>query len=188
MRIVAGEFRGRTINAPSGASVRPTSDRVREALFGILEHADYGLAGARVIDLFAGSGALGLEALSRGASFALFVEEAASARASVWRNIESLGLTGRTRLFRRDATHLGPLQAGLAAFDLAFIDPPYGLALIPPALHALQNGGWLAPGAHIIAEMRGTESLELSQGFELLDERTYGETKLLFLEADATPL
>jgi len=187
MRIIGGEFRGRTIFAPSGAAVRPTADRVREALFNILEHGDFDLRGARVIDLFAGSGALGLEALSRGAAFALFVEEAAGARAAIRRNIESLGLTGRTKLFRRDATHLGALLASLAPFELAFVDPPYDRGLAPLALRGLSEGGWLAPCAHVVVETRDTEALDLPPGFALLDERTYGETKLRFLAVRSDP-
>ncbi len=109
MRIVGGDFKGRALFAPPGSTTRPTSDRVRESIFNILAHGDYALEGARVIDLFAGTGAMGLEALSRGAVHALFVEEAAAARAAIRRNVEALNLTGRTRTFRRDATSLGPI-------------------------------------------------------------------------------
>jgi 16S rRNA (guanine966-N2)-methyltransferase len=181
MRIVGGEFRGRALVAPAGSETRPTSDRVREALFNILAHGDYPLKGARVIDLFAGAGALGLEALSRGASFALFVEEAAPARAAINRNIEALGLTGRTRTFRRDATDLGKIQAGLKPFDLAFLDPPYARCLLSPALEALARGGWLAPGARLIAEMREGEAFTPPAAFVVTGERTYGETTIRFL-------
>lgn len=176
MRIVAGEFRGRALHAPSGEETRPTSDRVREALFNILAHGDYRIAGARVIDLFAGTGALGLEALSRGAAYALFVESAASARAAIQRNIEAFGLTGRTRVFRRDATDLGALPSGLKPFDLAFLDPPYGRGLFAPSIEALVRGGWLAPGATLVAEERGGEAFTAPPGFTLADERIYGET------------
>lgn len=184
MRIVAGEFRGRTLFAPSGEATRPTSDRVREALFNILAHGDYQIQGARVIDLFAGTGALGLEAISRGAAYALFVESAAPARAAIQRNIETLGLTGRTRLFRRGATDLGAIPAGLKPFDLAFLDPPYGRGLLAPALRALAGGGWLAPGATIVAEEKAGTEFPLPAGFALADERTYGETAVRILKAE----
>ena len=127
MRIVSGRFRGKVLKTPEGSATRPTSDRARQAVFNILEHADWsnGLAGARVIDLFAGSGALGLEALSRGAAFCLFVETDEAARGAIRHNIEAMGLFGATRVHRRDATDLGarPASAG-PAFDLAFLDPP----------------------------------------------------------------
>ena len=137
MRIVAGKFRAKRIEAPKGLTTRPTSDRVRQALFNVLEHGapQFDFAGARVLDLFAGSGALGLEAMSRGARFCLFVEESADARASIRRNVEALSLTGVTKIWRRDATKLG--EAGtLAPFDLIFLDPPYGKGL---GLRALQS-------------------------------------------------
>ena len=135
MRIVSGEFRGRTLHVPPGAATRPTSDRARQAVFNILEHAPWAgpLRDARVIDLFAGSGALGFEALSRGAAFCLFVEEAAEARGLIRRNIEAFGLTGVTKLWRRDATDLGP-AGNMAPYDVAFLDPPYGKGLGEKAL------------------------------------------------------
>ncbi|HXZ67513.1 MAG TPA: 16S rRNA (guanine(966)-N(2))-methyltransferase RsmD [Alphaproteobacteria bacterium] len=182
MRIVGGRFSGRTLHAPSGQSVRPTSDRVRESLFNILEHGDYPLEGARVIDLFAGSGALGLEAISRGAVYALFVEEGTAPRAAIRRNIESLALTGATRIFRRDATKLGAIPAGITPFDLAFVDPPYDRGLVVPCLQALQEGGWLETHAALVVETRDNETLDLPAEFILIDERVYGETKLWFLK------
>jgi 16S rRNA (guanine966-N2)-methyltransferase len=181
VRIVGGELKGRGLVAPGGLDVRPTSDRVREAIFNILVHGAHELKGSRVLDLFAGSGALGLEALSRGASFALFIEEAAAARGAIRRNIEALSLTGRTRTFRRDATRLGPITAGIAPFDFAFLDPPYDRGLVAPALGALAGGFWLAPGALAVAETRDSEEIEIPAGFELADERLYGETKIRFL-------
>ena len=182
MRIVGGRFGGRTIHSPSGQSVRPTGERVRESLFNILEHGDYRLEGARVIDLFAGSGALGLEGISRGAVFALFVEEAAAPRAAIRENIEHLALTGMTRIFRRDATKLGAIPAGITPFDLAFIDPPYDRELVVPSLQALHHGGWLADRATIVVETRDSETFPLPEAFVLVDERIYGETKLRFLK------
>src|SRR5207302_3182662 len=129
MRIVGGRLRGRALVAPKSQAIRPTADRLRESLFNILVHA-YGdpVAGARVLDLFAGTGALGLEALSRGAAFALFIDDAAEARALLRENVAVLGLGGVSRIFRRDATKLGPAHA-LAPFSLVFLDPPYGRGL-----------------------------------------------------------
>ncbi len=154
---------------------------MRGAVFNILAHGDYALEGARAIDLFAGTGAMGLEAISRGAVYALFVEEAAGARAAIKRNIEAFGLTGRTRTFRRDATSLGPLAAGLKPFDLAFLDPPYARNLLAPALAGLAAGGWLAPSATIVAEMRTDEAFAAPPDFALRDERFYGDTAIRFL-------
>src|SRR5437588_11274481 len=134
MRIVGGRLRGRALAAPKSQAIRPTADRLRESLFNILAHA-YGdpISGARVLDLFAGTGALGLEAVSRGAAFALFVDEGAEARALLRANVEALGLGGTTRIFRRDATRLGPAHP-LEPFGLAFADPPYGQGLAQRAL------------------------------------------------------
>ena len=184
MRIVAGRFKGRTLAAPGDARLRPTSDKVRQALFNILEHApfaaDFALEGARVIDLFAGTGALGLEALSRGAKFCLFVEEAADSRALIRENVEALGLTGASKIWRRDATKLGPLDT-LAPFDLALFDPPYRKGLIAPTLEGLAQGGWLNPTALVIAEAAEDETIPVIAGYEILDDRTYGDTRIAFL-------
>jgi 16S rRNA (guanine966-N2)-methyltransferase len=164
-----------------GAAVRPTSDRVREAIFNILAHgiADFALEDARVLDLFAGSGALGLEALSRGAAHCLFVEQAASARASIRRNVEALGLTGVTKIFRRDATDLGTAPHGVAA-RLAFLDPPYGKGLAEPALRSLSAGGWLASGAVIVIEEAKTTPLALPPPYRAIDQRIWGDTQVSF--------
>jgi len=189
MRIVAGAFRGRPLAAPRGQATRPTADRTRQALFNILEHAPWspGLKGRRVMDLFAGSGALGLEALSRGAAFCLFVETDEAARGAIRQNIEALGLFGVTRLHRRDATQLGPKPAGDGpAFDLAFLDPPYGKGLSEKALTALSGGGWLAGGALAVVE-RGADEPPLNvPGFEALDARDYGAAKIWFMRAQET--
>ncbi len=181
MRIVGGVHRGRALAAPAGDAIRPTSDRVREAVFNILVHgiADFALDGVRVIDLFAGTGAFGLEALSRGAGYALFVEQDAGARALIRRNIEALGLTGVTRIFRRDATDLGPAGA-VAPFDLAFLDPPYGKGLADKALAALRTGGWLAEGAVVVVEELARSRIALPEGYVELDRRTYGATEIVF--------
>lgn len=182
MRIVAGKFRGRALATPGHEGLRPTSDRVRESVFNILAHgiADFTLQGARVIDLFAGTGALGLEAVSRGAAYCLFVDDAAEARALIRRNVEDFGLTGETRIFRRDATSLGP-AGNLGKYDLAFLDPPYGLALGDKALAALADGAWLKPGALAVLEERTGTAVTIPSAFTLIDTRTWGDTDVRFL-------
>ena len=152
MRIVGGRLRGRPLAAPTSQAIRPTADRLRESLFNILVHA-YGdpVTDARVLDLFAGTGALGLEALSRGAAFALFIDEGAEARALLRENVATLGLGGVTRIFRRDATKLGAAHP-IEPFSLAFLDPPYGRGLAEQALASARAGGWLAPGALVVVE------------------------------------
>jgi 16S rRNA (guanine966-N2)-methyltransferase len=185
MRIVGGTFKGRAIAAPPGRDTRPTGDRAREAVFNILAHAPWsaGLEGRRVIDLFAGSGALGLEAMSRGASFALFVERDSAARGTIRDNIEALGLFGTTRIHRRDATDLGSKPAGLGEpFDLVFLDPPYAKGLGERALAKLGPGGWISADALIVYECGADETPDVS-GFETLDFRDYGAAKVLFLKA-----
>ncbi|WP_029004482.1 16S rRNA (guanine(966)-N(2))-methyltransferase RsmD [Azorhizobium doebereinerae] len=181
MRIVGGKHRGRPIEAPASKATRPTSDRLREALFNVLAHA-YGDAaqGARVLDLFAGTGALGLEALSRGADFALFVEDAAEARGLIRTNVESLGLTGATRIFRRDAARLGDMGPG-APHDLVFCDPPYGKGLAEAAVASAQAGGWLTANALIVVEELAG-AFVLPAGFEEIERRRYDDTELTFLQ------
>lgn len=184
MRIVAGQFRGRAIVAPEGQGTRPTSDRARQAVFNVIEHASWGrsLDGARVVDLFAGSGALGFEALSRGAAFALFVETDDGARGAIRDNMEAFGLFGACRVHRRSAVDLGvrPGSAG-EAFDIAFLDPPYGQGLGEQALARLLEGNWLTPGALVILE-RGSDEPEIdTPGYERLDARDYGAARVLFL-------
>ncbi len=184
-RITAGQFRGRPLATPSGRQTRPTSDKARQAVFNILMHAPWSPfadgARPRTIDLFAGSGALGFEALSRGASFCLFVETEASARGAIRDNIEAFGAFGITRLHRRDATALGPKPAGMgAAYDLVFLDPPYQKHLLPPALHSLHTGGWLAPGAIVVLELGSDEDLILAPPYEQLDRRSYGAAQVVF--------
>lgn len=185
MRIVGGRFKGRALAAPPGAATRPTSDRARESIFNVLEHAAWspGCDGRRVLDLFAGAGALGLEAMSRGSAFALFVETDSAARGAIRRNIEALGLFGNTRIHRRDATDLGEKPAGLSdPFDLVFLDPPYGRGLGERALARLGAGGWIAPGALAVFEC-GAEETPATPGYETLDQRRYGAAKVLFLRA-----
>lgn len=184
MRIVSGEFRGKALVAPQGQATRPTSDRARQAVFNILEHAPWsaGVSGRRVIDLFAGSGALGFEALSRGADFCLFVETDEAARGAIRDNVDALGLFGRTRVHRRDATQLGVRPgADGPAFDLAFLDPPYAKGLGEIALARLAEGGWLAPQATIVFERGATEPAFAVEGFEPLDARDYGAARVHFL-------
>jgi 16S rRNA (guanine966-N2)-methyltransferase len=181
MRIVAGEFRGRTLATPKGSAIRPTSDRLREALFNVLAHGyDDPVAGARVIDLFAGTGALGLEALSRGAQAAVFVDDGAEARGLIRANIDALGLGGRTRLFRRDATRLGD-RGPFAPFSLAFLDPPYGRDLAGSSLVSLAKGGWLVAGALAVVEESSAAPLQPPAGFVVEEVRDYGDTSLTFL-------
>lgn len=183
MRIVGGRFRGRTLKGPSTLAVRPTSDRLRETIFNILAHVhDDACDGARVVDLFAGTGALGLEALSRGAIIALFVDDSAEGRALLRDNIETLGVPGMTKVFRRDATKLGAMPPQ-DRFTLAFLDPPYGKGLGERALVSLRDGGWLAPGALCVLEESGTAKIAVPEGFDVIDTRDFGEAQVIFLRA-----
>jgi len=179
MRIIAGKFKGKGLDAPKGLSTRPTSDRVREALFNVLGHGtpQIDFDGSRVLDLFAGSGALGLEALSRGARYCLFIEDDAGARAAIRRNVEALGLTGATKIWRRDATRLDP-AGNVAPFDLVFCDPPYGKGLGAKALAAAAEGGWLADGALLVLEERAGTAPAWPALFEEIDRRRYGDTEI----------
>lgn len=183
MRIVGGRFGGRALVSPKPGigSIRPTSDRLRESLFNVLAHAyDDPLDGARVLDLFAGTGAMAFEALSRGAAFALLVDDGAEARGLIRENQTTLGLAGHSRIFRRDATKLGPIS-GMAPFDVVFCDPPYRKALGEKALASARDGGWLAPGALIVLEEAADAEIALPGGFEELERRAYGETQVMVL-------
>lgn len=185
MRIISGVFKGRSIVAPQGQGTRPTGDRARQAIFNMLEHAAWAphLAGARVLDLFAGSGALGLEALSRGAAFCIFVETDADARGAIRDNVETLGLFGKTRIHRRDATDLGVMPAADGApYNLVFIDPPYGKGLGEQALASLVAGGWLVD-ALIVFERGSDEADPITPGYEAIDARDYGAARVHFLRA-----
>jgi 16S rRNA (guanine966-N2)-methyltransferase len=181
MRIVGGRLGGRTLASPRTQAIRPTADRLRESLFNILAHA-YGdpVTGARVLDLFAGTGALGLEALSRGAAFALFVDDAVEARALLRENIAALGLGGVTRIFRRDATRLGPAHP-VDPFSLVFLDPPYSKGLAEKALVSAREGGWLAQGALIVVEEAADAGFTAPAGFDELERRRYDDTEMVFL-------
>ncbi len=181
MRVVGGRLRSRTLAGPKSDLTRPTADRLREALFNILMHG-YGdpVTNARVLDLFAGTGALGIEAISRGAAYALFVDDGVEARAVLRDNVESLGLGGVTRIFRRDATKLGPAHP-LEPFTLAFLDPPYGKGLAETALAAAREGGWLTPAALVVVEEAADAGFTAPQGFEELERRKYDDTEFVFL-------
>ncbi len=206
MRIVAGRHRGRRLEAPAGMAVRPTADRTREAMFNILtqgklpwrapvgergaegqdapghdsERRGNPLAGARALDAFAGTGALGLEALSRGAAFVTFMENQAAALTACRNNIALLEETARSQALRCDVLRPPPAPAPC---DLVLMDPPYNQGLAAPALAALEAAGWLAPGALAVVELMAKEPLALPEGFEALDERKYGKARLVFLRA-----
>jgi 16S rRNA (guanine966-N2)-methyltransferase len=184
MRIVGGRLRGRALAAPRSQAIRPTADRLRESLFNILAHA-YGdpVAGARVLDLFAGTGALGIEALSRGAALAVLIDESAEARGLLRENVATLGLGGVARIFRRDATQLGAAHP-LDAFSLAFLDPPYGRGLAEKALAAAHAGGWLAPDALIVVEEAADADFTPPEGFVEIERRRYDVTQVVFLRAE----
>ncbi len=181
MRVVAGRLKGRSIAAPSSREIRPTADRLRESVFNILVHA-YGdpVAGARVIDLFAGTGALGIEAASRGAAFVLFVDNGAEARALLRNNVEALALGGMTKVYRRDATRLGPAHP-VEPFTLALLDPPYGKGLAEQALVALRDGGWLAPEALVVVEEAKAAGFTAPDGYDEVERRAYDDTEFVFL-------
>jgi 16S rRNA (guanine966-N2)-methyltransferase len=179
MRVVGGRLRGRTLAGPKSSAIRPTADRLRESLFNILVHAyDDPITGARVLDLFAGTGALGIEALSRGASFTLFVDDGAQARALLRENVTALGLGGVTRIFRRDATKLGAAHP-IEPFSLVFVDPPYGQGLAGAALVSARDGGWLVPEALIVVEETSKAAFAPPQGFSELERRAYDDTEFM---------
>src|SRR5580698_5987628 len=189
MRIVGGRLKGRTLLTPSSRAMRPTSERLRESIFDILEHRFPGqIEGVRVVDLFAGTGALAIEAVSRGARFALFVDNGAEARAILRANVEALALGGVTRIWRADVVKLGSAPAG-GPFALAFVDPPYGQGLAYPALASLVEGGWLEPNALCVVEEAAKAEIAAPAGLALIDERVYGDTKILIFQTGAaTPI
>lgn len=190
MRVIGGRFRGTRIAAPGAAGggeahLRPTSDRVREALFNLLAHGGFAdpplPEGARVLDLFAGTGALGIEAISRGAVRAVFIDDHAPSRALIRETVERLGLQGCTKIWRRDATDLGPCRG--EPFDLVFADPPYGTDRALRALASANAGGWIAPGAIVVLEGRAGDTLPDFSWLEQIDDRSYGETRITLWRA-----
>ena len=185
MRIVGGKRKGARLAAPSSDRVRPTSDRTREAIFNILAHGvdGFSLEDARVLDLFAGTGALGLEALSRGARYCLFVDDHVESRGLIRRNVETLEATGITKVYRRDATKLG--DAGrMGQFDLVFADPPYGRGLAERALGEALTQGWLSDNAMIVVEEAASAEIILPDGFAFIDRRVYGDTQAVFARTE----
>ena len=183
MRIVGGRLGGRTLAAPKSQNVRPTGDRLRESLFNILAHRyDDPITGARVLDLLAGTGALGLEAMSRGSAFALLIDDGAEARALIRQNVEALGLGGVTRIFRRDATKLGAVHPN-EPFGLVFLDPPYRKGLAEKSLASLRDGGWLAPDALVIVEEAADAGFAAPHGYAEIERRRYDDTEFIFLRA-----
>jgi 16S rRNA (guanine966-N2)-methyltransferase len=185
MRIVAGSARGTALATPKSGRTRPTSDKVRQALFNTLEHgvAGFDIEGMRVLDLFAGTGALGLEALSRGAGFCVFIDEDAGARGLIRDNVMRTHMTGKSRISRRDATRLGAVGK-YEPFDLAFADPPYGKGLGTAAMRSALEGGWLKAGAvAVVEEAKGAE-FAWPEGIEALDERSYRDTVVRIGRAD----
>ena len=185
MRIVAGRFKGTALATPRSSATRPTSDRLREAIFNILAHGlSADLDDARVLDLFAGTGALGFEAMSRGARHCTFIEEASEARGVIRRNMETLGLNGAAKIFRRDATRLG--SAGtIEPFDMIFADPPYGKGHGEAALASAAGGGWLKKGAICVLEETATAEIDVPAGFSDLDTRRSGDSQVVFLKYHA---
>jgi 16S rRNA (guanine966-N2)-methyltransferase len=184
MRIVSGRWKGKALIAPVGEATRPTSDRARQAVFNIIEHAPWspGLRDARVLDLFAGTGALGLEALSRGAASCLFLDTDPSARAALMTNIEACSAQGITRVWKRDAACLDPMPpTANGPFDLIFVDPPYGKGFDVAALSGLAKG-WLGPEGIIMLERGRGEGALVSTDFEVVDTRDYGAAQVVFLK------
>jgi 16S rRNA (guanine966-N2)-methyltransferase len=183
MRVVGGRLKGRNIASPTTQAIRPTADRLREALFNILIHAyENPIEDARVLDLFAGTGALGIEAVSRGAKFTLFVDNGSEARALLRNNVEALGLGGTTKVYRRDAADLGPAHP-VEPFSLVFLDPPYRMKLAEKSLNSLRDGGWLTPGALLVVEEAKDAEFVAPDGFEELERRAYDDTEFTFLRA-----
>jgi len=180
VRIITGAWRGRSIEVPAGQLIRPTADRVRQALFNRLAHAfaDFHLAGAEIVDVYAGTGALGLEALSRGAAHCTFIDRNPEAVALLKRNVAKLGAEDRAVVMNADGAHL-PRAA--TAFDLAFLDPPYGEGLVTPALLGLDRQGWLKSGGLVAVETDAGDPEPAAENFTLVDRRTYGRVAVSFL-------
>jgi 16S rRNA (guanine966-N2)-methyltransferase len=184
VRVIAGKLKGRSILSPSTEPIRPTSDRVRQAIFNILEHGGAGrpIKGARVLDLFAGTGAFGIEALSRGAAHCLFVETGAGARGLIRRSLAMLNVDRFAQVMAEDATRLGAPPEG-HTFDLVFIDPPYGKGLAQQALAALAANRWLADGATVVVEEEAAARVAWPDAFEVVEQRRWGDTQAIFARA-----
>ena len=181
MRIISGRFRGKVLLSPTDDSIRPTADRVREAIFSIVaSRIGVNLDGIKVLDLFAGTGAMGLEAISRGAQGAVFVDTSTEARGLIRDHIEAFGIAGIAKLLRRDGTALG-LAGTMGPFDLVFLDPPYGKGLGEQALVSLRDGKWLAPDATLVLEESAEMAVALPEGFVLDDRRVYGAAAVHFI-------
>ena len=183
MRIIGGRLKGRALKAPAGQDLRPTADRARESIFNVLAHGIKGwvMDGTTVADVFAGTGALGLEALSRGAGHAVFIDHDSAALACVRKNSGPLGLARQVTLLKLDAEHLAPPPlAAKAPCGLVFLDPPYDSGLVPAALLGLAAKGWIAPGAVCVAEVAAKETLEPPRDFTIIDERTHGAARVVF--------
>lgn len=182
MRIIAGQLRGRVLQPPATQAIRPSADKLRGAVFNVLAHAP-ALAGcleqARVLDVFCGTGALGFEALSRGASHACFMDADGAALALARHNAASLKVAAQSHFIQQDARQLAAHNA--PPFSLVFLDPPYGKGLLPPTLFALRSQHWLAAGAVLVVETGREEPPDFATGFELLDRRIYGRGAVCFL-------
>jgi len=179
MRIIAGKHRGRKLEAPEGKSVRPTTDRMRERVFSMLQHHRYpALLGAKVADLYAGTGALGLEALSRGAAHATFVEKTQSTFSCLKRNMESLKEDDNVSLMKISAR---ALPFANEPYDIIFMDPPYHKDMVEPTLHCLLERGWLADGGLVIAELAIDDALTIPDALTIVDDRKQGRQRMLFM-------
>jgi 16S rRNA (guanine966-N2)-methyltransferase len=187
MRIVAGKFKGQAIKPPKTQEIRPTSDRMRESLFNILIHSYNAVEDARVLDLFAGTGALGFEAMSRGAAFVAFVDMSIQSRGLLRENMINFGLSNIAKILKRDATSLGE-TASFAPFTLIFVDPPYGQGLAERALVSALQGGWVADNALIIVEEAKLSAFVAPQGFKELERRDMGLSQLIFMQRDEQSL
>ncbi|GER08261.1 DNA methyltransferase [Iodidimonas muriae] len=187
MRVIAGQFRGRRLRAPDDRAVRPTSDRLRETLFNILSHSQQpSLVGAHMVDLFAGTGAVGIEALSRGARHVTFVEKAPKSLSLLKSNLATMKAEDKAIVLAKDATKLPAPALEHGPVEIAFLDPPYHKGLADLALSSLRDKGWLAPNALVVAETARDETLSLSEGFGLFDQRQMADSRLWFLRF--TPL
>jgi 16S rRNA (guanine966-N2)-methyltransferase len=185
MRIDAGSHRGVRLATPVGLETRPTADRARQAVFNILAHAYDAIRDAKVLDVFAGSGAMGLEALSRGAERASFIESDRGAAEAIKKNIAACREQARAQLFVADALKPPRAAANWGPARLVFLDPPYGKDLLVPALSALRDAGWIAPQALLVAEMHRRDAFTAPDGFELLDDREYGKARFVLLRSSS---